>query len=101
MAWHYDLRLVCPLSGQLEATESIGLTAAQAEREILWQQENPGRREYRIVSCDEPGSSRVHDVDLAFHVHHAVHEGLTDWEYCGYIGAPTDDWIETDTASPR
>lgn len=101
MTWHYDIRVRCPLSGQLESTEDIGLTFERALHNLDGLREWMSRREYVIVSCDRPGSDRVHDVDLAYHVHVAMHEGQHDAEWLGYIGAPQDSWIEQDTASPR
>jgi len=95
--WHYDLRLVCDRTGELEATEDIGLTFEQAVRTLQFFQANHPRAIYRIVSCDARGSDRVHDVDLSHHVHMNIHEGF-DYGWLGYIGAPTDARIEETSA---
>lgn len=89
--WHYDLRLICPITGELEATEDMGLTFERACHALA--RAHGERSRYALVSCDRPGSDAIHNVDLAYHVHHAVHAGYADWGYCEYVGTPQDDWF--------
>lgn len=88
-ASHFDVRLLCPLSNVLEATEEIGLTLERAEAFIA-EAENP---RYRIVACHRPGSDPCHDVDLAYFIHQRDHERNPRAELLRYVGAPTDDLL--------
>lgn len=91
--WHYDLRLVCAQTGELEATEDIGLSFERALENLAWMQDMHHGADYRIVSCDARGSDPVHSVDLSMHVHMNIHEAL-DYGWLGYCGTPDDGWIE-------
>jgi len=93
MSIHYDIRVICPVTGQLEATEDIGLEEGHADRivaEIM-----PGTTtRYAVVACDRPGDDEVHDVDLAYHRHVREHLGHKAEEMVRWVGQPQADWIK-------
>lgn len=86
---HFDIRLVCPVTRELEATEDIGHPTREAAERSL---EYLGDR-YQIVECSERGSHEVHDVDLSYYRHQRGHLGKADWPFERVSGAPTDDLI--------
>lgn len=96
MGWHYDLRLVCPITGELEATEDMGMTFAQAVRSL--ERTSDTRYKHVLVTCNRPAEDGVHNVDIAYHVHMSVHEARSGWEFCGWVGTPTHDWFDADIA---
>jgi hypothetical protein len=90
MRAHYDVRLVCQSTGELEATEDWGF-ATWGEAVLCTQDLNAGSAVYTIVACNEPKTSSVHDVDVAYYLHQRDHEKNPNAELIRYVGVPTED----------
>lgn len=91
---HYDIRLKCRQSGELEATEDIGYpTREAAEYTAAELNSGAAHDRYIVVACSMPGSDQCHDVDLAYWWHMADHEGKANFPFYRMVGEPTDDMI--------
>jgi hypothetical protein len=82
---HFDVRLVCAVTGQLEATEENGMTLAGARRSLA--RLDSDRTRYVIVFCDRPGADPIHDADVDYHRH------VTQHVPGGRIGEPLERWV--------
>lgn len=83
---HFDIRLICPATGQLEATEDNGHSLAAAREHLTRLADDRSR--YAIVFCDRPGTDPVHDVDVAYHRHVTEHTP-------GGRPGPLERWVGT------
>lgn len=90
---HYDIRLVCPITGDHEATEDIGHPTLEKAQYVVREILTGHASRYVIVACDKRGSDPCHDVDLAYWVHQRVHEGHEDCTLERMVGKPQDRWI--------
>jgi hypothetical protein len=92
---HYDIRLICKISGNPEATEDIGYpTRESAESSLadMTEGDDPTLT-YVVVACDLPGSDEIHDVDLSYYHHQRECLGDHTAALARYVGVPTDDLI--------
>lgn len=90
MRTHYDIRLRCRETGELEATEDIGYPTREAAQKVV--DEILGDR-YVVVECRMRGSHEVHDVDLSYYRHCHDHLGETGRVFERISGAPTDEMV--------
>lgn len=87
--YHYDIRLKCPITGKLEATEDSYMTQRSAQRRLDSLNDGSAHSKYVMVSCVEQGNSRIHDVDLDYFEHNRHHVGDKNAELVRYVGVPS------------